>query len=303
MIDQTLRDQLKNVHGYALTIYQRDDRYALDLDGFARNMAWAADRGVQVFVVAGGTGENDALAPPERLVLAECALATVGDRALVVPTLPGNLGEAADLAPRYEALGLRVALAMAPYTRHEAPADPEGVYQYYAALGTRSGLALMPYNTQGWSAELFERLAVVEPIAAIKDPCVDPHPLFRAIKRLGDRFVWIGNKRHDPGVLHFRFQAGIEGFTAGFVNFAPQLELALFAAAQRQDWSLMIELQEQLAPLERLRARFDDAGMLKATMELMGLVGGAVRPPRMDVPPAGREAIKRELQRLGILGA
>lgn len=303
MIDQTLRDQLKNVHGYALTIYQRGDRYALDLDGFAHNMAWAADRGVQVFVVAGGTGENDALAPPERVALAECALATVGDRALVVPTLPGNLGEAADLAPRYEALGLRVALAMAPYTRHEAPADPEGVYQYYAALGTRSGLALMPYNTQGWSAELFERLAVVEPIAAIKDPCVDPHPLFRAIKRLGDRFVWIGNKRHDPGVLHFRFQAGIEGFTAGFVNFAPQLELALFAAAQRQDWPLMIELQEQLAPLERLRARFDDAGMLKATMELMGLAGGAVRPPRMDVPPAGREAIKRELQRLGILGA
>lgn len=303
MIDQTLRDQLKNVHGYALTIYQRGDRYALDLDGFARNMAWAADRGVQVFVVAGGTGENDALAPPERVALAECALATVGERALVVPTLPGNLGEAADLAPRYEALGLRVALAMAPYTRHEVPADPEGVYQYYAALGTRSGLALMPYNTQGWSAELFERLAAVEPIAAIKDPCVDPHPLFRAIKRLGDRFVWIGNKRHDPGVLHFRFQAGIEGFTAGFVNFAPQLELALFAAAQRQDWPLMIELQEQLAPLERLRARFDDAGMLKATMELMGLAGGAVRPPRMDVPPAGREAIKRELQRLGILGA
>ena len=132
----------------------------------------------------------------------------------------------------------------------------------------------MPYNTQGWSAELFEWLAAVPQIAAIKDPCIEPHNLFRAIKRLGDRFVWIGNKRHDPGVLHFRFQAGIEGFTAGFVNFAPQLELALFAAAQRQDWPQMIELQEQLAPLERLRSRFDDAGMLKTTMELMGLAGG-----------------------------
>ena len=303
MIDHALRDQLKDVHAYALTIYQRDDLYALDLDGFVRNIAWAADRGVRVFVVAGGTGENDALASSERVTLAECALATVGERALVVPTLPGNLGEAADLAPRYEALGLRVALAMAPYTRHQVPEDPEGVYEYYEALGTRSGLALMPYNTQGWSAELFERLAVVPQIAAIKDPCIEPHNLFRAIKRLGDRFVWIGNKRHDPGVLHFRFQAGIEGFTAGFVNFAPQLELALFAAAQQQDWPQMIELQEQLAPLERLRSRFDDAGMLKTTMELMGLAGGAVRPPRINVPPAGREEIKQELQRLEILGA
>ncbi len=109
--------------------------------------------------------------------------------------------------------------------------------------------------------------------------------------------------RHDPGVLHFRFQAGIEGFTAGFVNFAPQLELALFAAAQQQDWPQMIELQEQLAPLERLRSRFDDAGMLKAAMELMGLAGGAVRPPRINVRPAARKAIQQELQRLEILGA
>ena len=38
-------------------------------------------------------------------------------------------------------------------------------------------------------------------------------------------------------------------------------------------------------------------------MELMGLAGGAVRPPRINVPPAGREAIKQELQRLGVLGA
>ena len=169
------------------------------------------------------------MAPSERLVLAERALATVGERALVVPTLPRQLGRGPRTwPPRYEALGLRVALAMAPYTRHQLPEDPEGVYEYYEALGTRSELALMPYNTQGWSAELFERLAEVPQIAAIKDPCVEPHNLFRAIKRLGDRFVWIGNKRHDPGVLHFRFQAGIEGFTAGFVNFAPQLRAGAF---------------------------------------------------------------------------
>ncbi len=55
--------------------------------------------------------------------------------------------------------------------------------------------------------------------------------------------------------------------------------------------------------MERLRSRFDDAGMLKATMELMGLAGGVVRPPRIDVPPEGREAIEQELQRLGVLGA
>jgi len=70
-----------------------------------------------------------------------------------------------------------------------------------------------------------------------------------------------------------------------------------------RDWPRMITLQEELAPLENLRSRFDDAAMLKATMDLMGLAGGPVRPPRMDVTDADRAEIKSELERLGILQA
>ena len=65
----------------------------------------------------------------------------------------------------------------------------------------------------------------------------------------------------------------------------------------------MVELQDQLAPLERLRSRFDDAGMLKATMELIGLAGGPVRPPRVDLSTEEREQVACELKHLGILDA
>ncbi len=58
-----------------------------------------------------------------------------------------------------------------------------------------------------------------------------------------------------------------------------------------------------MAHLERLRARYDDAGMLKATMELIGLAGGPVRPPRADLTAMEQGEIKVELQRLGILDA
>ena len=70
----------------------------------------------------------------------------------------------------------------------------------------------MPYNTQAWPPDFFVRLSEIDLIVGIKDPCHVPHNLFRAIQLLGERFVWIGNKRHNPGVLHFRYQAGIEGF-------------------------------------------------------------------------------------------
>lgn len=302
MFPQALKDALKNVHAYAVTPFDKEDLLRLDLDGFAANLDFLAGAGVEVINVGGGTGEIDALTDDELEALAAAGLQAVGGRALVTPSLPGNLAQACRLAPRYQKLGVRVALAMAPFMRNQVPDDLEGVYRYYERLAQASDLALMPYNTQGWPAEFFARLAEIEAIIAVKDPCFEPHHLFRAIQLLGDRFVWVGNKRHDPGVLHLRYQAGIEGFTAGFVNFAPDFELQLHRAALRQDWAGMVEVQARLAPLERLRQTYSE-GILKAAMDLVGLHGGPVRPPRTGASPEGRQVLRAELARLGLIAA
>ena len=299
MGSMVLRDQLKNVHAYATTPFRGDDLFALDLEGLIRNLEFMIAGGIKVINVGGGTGEAEALAAEEFEALASVALKVAAGRALIIPTLPGNLAVARALIPRYVKLGVSVALGMPPLIRNQTPEELEGVFDYYALLAKAGGLALMPYNTQGWKAEFFVRLSQIEAIVGIKDPCFEPHNLFRAIHLLGDRFVWIGNKRHDPGVLQFRYQAGIEGFTAGFVNFAPEYELELHRAALRQDWNLMVQLQEQLAPLERLRASYGD-GVLKAGLDLVGLAGGRVRPPRQDLGAEGRVALAEELRRLGV---
>lgn len=299
MFSDELKARLRNVHAYAVTPFKKDALLTLDLEGFCGNIQFMIDRGVQVIAVGGGTGEVDSLAAAELETLARAAVEVAGDRALIVPTLPENLATAAALAPRYQKIGARIALGMAPFMRNQVPEDLEGVFNYYEQLAQVSDLALLPYNTQAWTADFFERLAAIDKIIGVKDPCQVPHNLFRAIKRLGDRFVWIGNKRHDPGVLHFRFQAGIEAFTAGFINFIPSYELELFAAAGRRDWDRMIEIQEILAPLERLRNNYSE-GLLKTGLDLVGLCGGPVRPPRTDASAEGREALARELARLGV---
>lgn len=299
MNDLSLKNQLKDVHAYAATPFRHTDLLELDLEGFAGNLNFMIECGVRVVNVCGGTGEHEALSVAEMETLTACAMDTAGTRALIVPTLPGNLSTAIYLARRYEDLGARVALAMAPYIRHAAPADQEGITAYYRMLSHRTGLALMPYNTQGWQEEFFHRLSEIGPVIGVKDPCTDPHPMFRAIKSLGDRFVWIGNKRHDPGVLQYRFQAGIDGFTAGFVNFIPQFELELFEAAKVSDWERMGVIQAKLAPVEVLRNEYGD-GIIKAGMDLVGLAGGPVRPPRMNAGVSARQALALELRNLGI---
>jgi dihydrodipicolinate synthase/N-acetylneuraminate lyase len=301
MFSEELKTRLKNVHAFAVTPFREGNPLELDLDGLARNLDFLIEQGVQVINVGGGTGEIETLAEAEMEALARTALEVAGRRALILPTLPGNVRAAVELARRYEEMGAQVALGMAPFIRSRVPDDLEGVFDYYQRVAQASGLALMPYNTQGWPPEFFARLAEIERIIGVKDPCHSPHNLFKAIRRLGGRFVWIGNKLHDAGVLQYRYQAGIEGFTAGLINFIPEYELDLHRAAQKADWPRMVELQERLAPLERLRAAHGDAAMLKTAMEVVGLTGGPVRPPRRNVTAEGRTAIREELQRLGHL--
>lgn len=300
MSSRELRDRLKNVHAYVVTPFNREDPGRLDVTALETNVGFLIEQGVKVLNIGGGTGEVNALSNAELATLTQSAFDIAGPCTLVVPTLPGNLGDALELAPAYERMGARVALAMAPYIRDEAPDDLEGVFNHYRILASATGLALMPYNTQAWPAAFFTRLAEVDRIFGIKDPCRAPHNLFGAIQSLGDRFVWIGNKRHDPGVLHLRFQMGIEGFSAGMVNFAPQYELRLFDLALEKNWEAMVVIQRRLAPLERLRVRYGDVAMIKAGMDLVGLRGGPVRPPRVDVPEPGRAEIRAALDKLGI---
>jgi dihydrodipicolinate synthase/N-acetylneuraminate lyase len=293
-----LREALKTVHTYAVTPFHADDLFAIDHDALAANLGFLVDGGVSVIAVGGGTGEVDALSPAELVAVARTAVESVGRRAVIIATVPGNLAEAAELLPRYETLGVDVALALPPHVRWKPPADPEGTLEYYRQIAARTALPLMPYNTQGWGADMFVRLAEIPAIVGVKDPCVDDLPMFRAIQLLGDRFVWIGNKRHDPGVAHLRYQMGMQGFTSGMTNFLPELELWLHAAAVAGDWERCIRLQAVAADLERARNASDDAAMIKACMDAVGLHGGRVRPPRRDVDPALLPGLRTAIERL-----
>ena len=218
---ETLQNQLKNVHTYVVTPFCQDDPLQVDLDALRGNLRFLVDAGVRVVAVCGGTGEFEALSPAEYLAVSRVAQETVGQEALVVATVPGNLPVARDLLAAYASLGIQAVLAMPPLIRGQVPRDLDGVISYFRQLCAATPLAVMPYNTQSWPAEMFCRFAEIDGIIAVKDPCFQPHELYKAIRMLGTRFVWIGNKQHDPGVVQLRYQMGVEAFTSGQSNFWP----------------------------------------------------------------------------------
>jgi 4-hydroxy-tetrahydrodipicolinate synthase len=295
-----LRARLAEVHTYAVTPFRRDALHEVDHDALAANLEFLVREGVRVIAVGGGTGEFEALSEGELEAVTRTALDTVAGSALVVATLPPNFAAALLLARRYESLGVEVMLAMPPLVRGRVPRDVRGTLTYYRSLADATSIPFMPYNTQGWGAEFYQELAGIDRVVSVKDPMLEPHTLFRAVQRLGDRFVWIGNKLHDPGVVHLRYQMGMQAFTSGQSNFWPEPELAIHRAAKERDWATVIELQARCAPLERLRAESDDAAMVKAAMDLVGLAGGRVRPPRLDLGEDARRALADTLARLGV---
>lgn len=295
---ELLKQRLKSVHTYVATPFRDDDLFTIDGDGLAANLEFIIEHGITVLAVGGGTGEADALSSTELEDIARTAVEVAAGRVVVIATAPGNLAEANDLLPRYEAAGVDAVLALPPLVRWNVPQDMAGVVDYYRVLGSRTELPLMPYNTQGWQVDMFERLAEIEAIVGIKDPCFDDQPFFRAIQKLGDRFVWIGNKRHDPGVLHLRYQMGMQGFTSGMTNFLVEPELWMHEAATARDWDRVIRLQAAAAELERARRASDDAAMIKACMDAVGLHGGRVRPPRRDIDAAERPLLRAAIESL-----
>jgi len=290
---------MMHVHAYSVTPFCSDNPLEVNIDGLRKNLTFLVENGVKVIVVGGGTGEVEMLSDDELRQIAMTAIETAGDRALIIPTVPDNLKQATTLLKDYAAVGFEVVLSMPPYIRHHVPEDLIGVFHYYEVLADAADVALLPYNTQGWPATFIGRLAEIANVIGIKDPCKQPYTLYEAIRLVGDRLVWIGNKRHQSEVLQYHFQAGIQGFTAGLINLVPTFELEMQEAGMRRDWDRLIRLQRTVAPLETLRDRYGDAAMLKGGLDLIGLTGGSVRPPRVNMPDEGRMLLLRELQRLG----
>ena len=114
------------------------------------------------------------------------------------------------------------------------------------------------------------------------------------------RFIWIGNKRHDPGLVHLRYQMGMQAFTSGQSNFWPEPELEIHGLSLKKDWSKIIKIQKKIAPLERLRLMNDDAAMVKTAMDMLGLKGGKVRHPRLNLKQGDKKKLKEVIKKLKI---
>ena len=117
-------------------------------------------------------------------------------------------------------------------------------------------------------------------------------------QRVGDRLHWIGGAGDDAVPAYYTM--GIRMFTSSIANVAPRLSLRLHELASAGYSDELTKLMNDLViPLYELRAKRKgyEVSAMKSMMDMIGLVGGPVRPPLVDLKPEEVEALRATIER------
>jgi 5-dehydro-4-deoxyglucarate dehydratase len=281
MHPSTLRNKLSGVIAFPVTPFK--ENLSLDLPGLHNNLTKLLEHPISAVVAAGGTGEMYSLTPAEYARVIELTAHAVEDRVPVIAGVGFGQRLAVEMAQTAEKAGADGILAFPPYYPN---ADDEGLIEYYRAIGaaTRLGMIIYSRDWVNFSPPMVERLCAISTLVAWKDGQGDIRRLQAIMNRVGDRLHWIGGAGDDMVAAYYSI--GIRAFTSSIATVAPRLSLKLHELAETDDREALMELLDRcVIPLYALRARRKgyEVSAMKAMMDMVGLNGGPVRPPLVNV--------------------
>src|SRR3989440_6500778 len=290
-----LRSMLSGVIAFPITPFNND--LSLDVEGLQENLAKLLAHPICAVVAAGGTGEMYSLTPAEHLEVIQTTVAATQGRVRVIAGVGFNQQLATETARAAVDAGADGILAFPPYYPN---ADNEGMFAYYRAIGdaTRLGLFIYSRDWANFTPAMVERLTSIPNLIAWKEGQGDIRRYQAIINRVGDRLHWIGGAGDD--MVPAYYSMGIRTYTSSIANVAPRLSLRLHELASAGYSDELTKLMNELViPLYALRARRKgyEVSVMKAMMDRIGLVGGPVRPPLVDLRPEDLQILRGMIER------
>jgi 5-dehydro-4-deoxyglucarate dehydratase len=277
-----LRTSLENgVIAFPITPF--DDNLELDLAGLRRNLEHMLQFGFKAIVAAGGTGEMYSLSMDEYKQVVETTVEVVGGKSTVLAGAGFGYAQAVEMSRIATKAGVDGVLALPPYYTN---APKEGLYKYYEAIAGETDLGILVYSRDWVKLDEIDAEILGERIsnlAAWKEGQGDTRTYQRVMKRMGDRFHWIGGIGDDCVPAYYSI--GIRTYTSSIATVAPKISLKLHELASENSPELAEFMHKYVIPIYefRTRKRGYEVSAMKALMNLSGQVGGKVRPPLTEV--------------------
>jgi len=296
------REKLDGLGGYISALPTPFRNQQIDENAFAKFCAWQIRQGIWGLVVNGTTGEAPTLTVGEQARLVRIAVETANGQVPVIAGIGSNAtAHAIELAQQAERAGADALLAVTPY--YNKPSQ-EGLYRHFCAVHDMTGLPIILYDVPSRTGielrlDTICRLAELPRIIGLKDATGDlTHP--PALRRLlGDKFRLLSGD--DATALDFLGLGG-DGCISVASNVAPKLCNRLFLACFCGEPEEARAIERQLKPL--VAALFLEANPvpLKWAMSLMGHMSAELRLPLCAPAEETRNAIRKALTQLGLLG-
>ena len=268
-----------------------NDDLSVDYPFIARHVSWLVDHGCTGIVPLGSLGEGNTLELEEKVEIVRTCVEALAGR---VPVMPGiaslSTAGAVRLARACAEAGCHALMVLPPYVHngkmHETIAHFEAIFE-------ATDLPCMLYNnpfaygtdvTPETIAGLADRYANLQ---AVKESSGDIRRVTAVKALVGDRLQVFAGLDDMPFEAAW---AGASGWIAGLVNALPAESIRLFELSTAGKRSEAFELYRWFLPLLRLDTVPEFVQLIKLVQVEVGMGSERVRPPRLPLPEAEREA-------------
>ncbi|NLT29097.1 MAG: 4-hydroxy-tetrahydrodipicolinate synthase [Propionibacterium sp.] len=272
---------------------------SVDLSAARRLAAYLVDQQHNdALVINGTTGEAPTTTDAEKRDLIAAVVDEIGDRARVVAGVGTfNTDHSVHLAREAAEAGADGLLVVTPYYSKPPQA---GVRQYFETVATAGELPVMIYDIPGRAGtavatETLIALAEHPRIVAVKDAKGDP-VASATVMAATDLAYYAGDDAITPALMAVG-GVGLVGTSTHFTGAVMAQVIADYAAGRVEQ-----ALAEYRRVLPVLTGVFATQGctMVKAGLDLLGLPGGALRPPMVSATAEQTEVFGAQLAAAGL---
>jgi 4-hydroxy-tetrahydrodipicolinate synthase len=274
----------------AITTKFNDD-LTIDHDFTAKHVTWQVDNGCTGIMALGSLGEGATLSYDEKVAILKTCVDTVGHRVPVVAGISAlSTGEAVRLAKDAERVGCKGLMVLPAYVYK---GDWREIRAHFEAVFQATPLSCMLYNNPiayvvdvlpEQIAELAERNPNMH---SVKESSSDVRRVTAIRHLLGNRIaIFVGV----DDVIVEALKAGAVGWIAGLVNAFPKESVDLFNLVLAGKDEEADALYKWFLPLLKLDVVPEFVHLIKLTQQEVGMGTERVRPPRLELVGAAREA-------------
>ncbi len=293
------------------------DNLELNIAALKENIRFIMDGGLSNVICPCGNGEYVTLSHEERKMMVEAAVEVGGNKLLVVAGVASNdYKEVIEIALDAAEAGAKCAMIPPPFYY---PISQEGIYRWYKIIaeGIKNKIGIMLYSHPwrvhtggGISVPLLGKLAGIESVVAIKYSEETLDSYITTLSLYSKRFSFVHNSKvYSREIPHMYGEAMLTGIGA----FWPEYEAKYWSLLEQHKYEESIKWNAKLAPYVKfLKGEGDgdpgtegpfplfNASVIKTGLEYVGLYGGPVRPPFIELTKEQKKRFFGVLEGMGV---